>query len=101
MYMVQTHAFLFNFYRNYFNERSDVYFKNGKRFSMLPIQEAKLLWEWYKKIRRDILTSIWGYLKKITTKLSFQQVSSVLDTKFSNFLTCFIYLVQIQPSLHT
>ena len=39
--MVQTHAFLFTFYRNYFNERSDVYFKNGKRFSMLSIQEVK------------------------------------------------------------
>ena len=39
--MVQTHAFLFTFYRNYFNERSDVYFKNRKRFSMLSIQEVK------------------------------------------------------------
>ena len=47
MYMVQTHTFLFTFYRNYFNERSDVYLKNGKRFPMLSIQEANMLWEWY------------------------------------------------------
>lgn len=40
--MVQTHAFLFTFYRNYFNERSDVYFKNRKRFSKIfSIQEVK------------------------------------------------------------